>query len=635
MQAAVPRPGWLGAFLNRLELSRKGGLLLVLLLTVLSHVPTNFNNLSTDDYLIRANIMGDPELYEMGFSKANPDKSFVQRLTDAFHFYTPSAGTLQEYQDYGNLPWWAGKEATMNPLRPLSAITHWVDFQIAPDSFAWQAGHSLLYLLLYAWCSYRLFWRFSQRPSIAVLASLLLVLDHSHYLNFNWVAARNVFIAGALGCAMLEQFILWRQQRRWVNLAAALGLQLAGLLSAESSIALCGYLFAYVLLVERARPLALVQALVPFAVLVLAWRAAYSLAGYGAFGISLYVDPGHSPLAFLNVVLTTLPLLLASLMTTLDGVVSAFAPDLRIYGTLVSLLLSLLGLWLIRPLLRDNSRVRAMVLGSVLAAVPACVLISAGPRAGVISAIGFFWVVSVWLHWVEDNVVNRWARRAATAFLALHLWLPALLGFALTTNLLNVTYVSDQQFESVEQRLREANGKTGLVVINSRAPNREFYLPFIWHYRYGVMPDAVNSLTPGLTSVTLRRVTDKRFEMIGPGGLPLTTETDITNDDKPLPPMSPVYFVQTLQGLFTAPDVQYSEGETFQAADMTVTIEETIAGRPSRMSVEFDRDPDTLLWQWFDWSEHAYRLMEPLAIGESRHFPGPLEADAGSGLIGL
>jgi len=631
MQAAVPRPGLLGYALKRLELSRKGGLLLVLLVTVLTHIPTNFINLSTDDFLIRANIEGDSQLYQMGFSKANPDKAWWQRLTDAFHFYTPQAGTLKEYKDYGNLPWWAGSAATMNPLRPLSAATHWLDYQIAPDSFAWQAAHTLLYLLLYAWCSYRLFLRCSGRTSVAVLASLLLVVDYSHFFNFSWVAARNVFIAGALGCAMLEQFVLWRQQQRGHHFIAAMVLLLAALLSAESSIALCGYLFAYVLLVERGGLPVLIRALLPFALLVVVWRACYSLAGFGAFGISLYVDPGHSPVAFVKVLLETLPVLLASLITGLDGVVSLLAPEYRIVATLVGVLVMVLGAFLIRPLLRHNPWVQAMVLGSLLAAVPACALISAGPRAGVFAAIGFFWVIALWLHWVMDNVVNPWLRRATTAFLGWHLLVPAALAFTVSSTLVEVTYVSDQQFESVASQLREAQGKRALVVVNSRGPNREYYLPFAWHYRYGVFPDAVNSMTPGLTNVTLLRKDSNLFELDAPGGLPLTTtakltnKDSITNEDRPMPFSSKAYYAQVLQGLFTAPDVQYQVGENFHAGDMNITVLAVEEGRPTRLQIQFLRDPDAMIWQWFDWDSMQYRTMEPLAIGEQRTFVGALQ----------
>ena len=144
MESQLHTPTEDTGFLRRIALSYRAGLFIVLLAALLTHLPTSFGSFSTDDYLIRANTVGDAALYSHGFAKADPDKPLWRSLLDGFHFYTPDAGTLAAYREYGNLPWWTADRATMNPFRPVAAFTHWLDFQIAPDSFSFQSFHTLL-----------------------------------------------------------------------------------------------------------------------------------------------------------------------------------------------------------------------------------------------------------------------------------------------------------------------------------------------------------------------------------------------------------------------------------------------------------------------------------------------------------
>ena len=96
--------------LRRLDLSYRMGLMLVFFVVVLTHIPLPFNSPSTDDYLIRANLVGDKTLYDKGMILASPDKSFLQGISQAFHFYSEPAGTVQAYLNYGNLPWWVATD---------------------------------------------------------------------------------------------------------------------------------------------------------------------------------------------------------------------------------------------------------------------------------------------------------------------------------------------------------------------------------------------------------------------------------------------------------------------------------------------------------------------------------------------
>lgn len=613
------------------HLSYRSGLLIVLLVALLTRIPTPFSQFSTDDYLIRAMVAGDAELYSHGFAKADPDKPFWQRLGDGFHFYHPDAGTLNFYQHYGNLSWWSSDDAKMVPWRPLSAFTHWIDFQIAPDNFAFQALHSLLYVLLMALCCYRLFWRLRPSPGLVVLASLLLIVDFSHLLNFSWIAARNVFIAMALGCLALERFLAWREGSRsalYVSLLAFI----AGLFSAENSLSVLAYMGAYALFVERGTLLRRGLLLMPYLTIVVVWRGVYNMLGYGADGIGLYQDPGGNLLGFLESLLRIMPVILASMVTTLDGTVTTLAPELRIWLTVVSAIILLVCLRLIWPLVRSDAAVRFMLLGSVLAAVPASAHLYGGPRASVFASIGFFWLLAIWLRYLALSPGWRLPRFLMMGAVALHLAIPILMGFLTTSQLLPVVYVDDGRFSSVEKPLRAAGETPALVFVNTPAPHKEFYLPFEWKYRYGVLPDRLNLLAPGMVSLELTRISNRAFELEAPVGLPLHHLHEVNDLKGRHPWVSSAFAGQILQALMTSPEEPLRKGDRRHAGDLRITVLALNEDRPSRLLVEFtgDTTPDQMVWQYYDWQEREYRVMPVPAIGKTVSFPGPFDTKAGN-----
>lgn len=614
-----------------LRLSYRTGLLIVLLAAVLTRIPTPFSQLSADDFLMRARIAGDAQLFAAGFTRAEPSKPFLQQLGDAFHFYTPESGTRDFYQNYGNLPWWSSDEAKMVPWRPLSAFTHWVDFQIAPDSFSVQALHTLLYVLVMAFAVYRLFWRLSPNPGVAVLASLLLTVDISHLMNFSWIAARNVFIATALGCFALERFLAWREGNQKA-LFVSLALFLAGLLSAENSLSILAYMGAFALLVEKGSLLRKGLLIMPYLVVLVAWRLVYNMLGYGADGISLYQDPGSDLAGFLETLFKVMPIILASMITTLDGVVSTMSPELRTWFAVISALILVGCLRLIWPLVKRDPYVRFMLLGSVLAAVPASALLTGGPRASVFSSIGFFWLLAMWLQDLAETRGWRVRRFLFIGVLGLHLALPTLIGFLTTSQLLPVVYVDDGRFSSVERQIRAAGTQSSLVIVNSPFPNKEFYAPFEWKYSHGILLRSLNMLAPGMVTIELTRVSDRLFELNAPAGLPLHHLHEVKGLKGQHPLTSSVYSGQILQTLMTSSEESVHKGDRRNAGDMRITVQEMNEDRPSRLRIEFEGavTPDQMVWQYYDWKDRDYKAMPVPAIGKTVRFPGPFDTKTGS-----
>lgn len=613
-----------------LRLSYRRGLLIILLVALFTHVPGPFSDLSSDDFMIRANVAGDALLFERGLIMADPALPFWQQISNGFHFFSPEAHTTDFYQQYGNLPWWSSENAKMTPWRPISAATHWLDMRIAPDSFVFQAAHTLVYILLMVAMAYRLYLRLSPDITVAMLAGLFLAADISHQISFSWVAARNVFIATALGCLALEQFLRWRQRHDGWACARSLGVFLAALLSAENSISLLAYFGAYLLLVEKTSLVRKAALLAPYLLLVLVWRAVYNWLGFGADEIGLYQDPGNDLMGFLGSVLLALPLILAGLITSVDGVLSILEPDLRGWVSLLALVVVLVCLPLIRSLLRRSAITRFILLGSVLAAVPACAQVSAGVRGGVFASLGFYWLLSLWIHQLLLERPSAPRRGLAGLVLGLHLILPAVVGFLVTSTLMPVQITGDGQFSSVRGAYSKGGIGPSLVLVNPPSTANEYYLPFVWRFRHGVIPQSINLLAPGVVTLDVTRLSQREFEIFAPAGLPLHNEHEVNSLTGRHPVVSSVFGAQMARGLVSSPEDRLKVGERRYAGDMRVTVLAMNEDRPSRLKIELFEDgmADSMVWQYFDWKQHQFKWMKPPAIGQTIRFPGPFDVEA-------
>src|SRR5690606_34338726 len=85
---------------------------------------------------------------------------------------------------------------------------------------------------------------------------------------------------------------------------------LVALLSGEGAIAICGYLLAYAIFLDRGSWRARAMSLLPCAALVVVWRVVYKALGYGVANSGLYFDPIGDPVGFLGALAERAPVLL-------------------------------------------------------------------------------------------------------------------------------------------------------------------------------------------------------------------------------------------------------------------------------------------------------------------------------------
>ena len=269
------------------------------LLGVVLCAPSLWLGLQMDDYIHRAALVGGTGFTELSNSPA-----------DLFAFITGDREANRRAVAAGFNPWWAHEDLRLAFFRPMTGLTHWLDYKLWPQ---WPA---LMHLQSLAWfaavvVAATLLYRRMLRPAwVAGLAALLFAVDDAHGLPVLWLANRNATIGVLFGLLTLLAHDRWRGDGWRPGALLAPPLLLLGLLSNEGALATAAYLFAYALFLDRGTWRGRLLSLMPCALVCVAWLVAYRQMGYGAVGSGMYIDPGATPLRFLRAAAERAPVLL-------------------------------------------------------------------------------------------------------------------------------------------------------------------------------------------------------------------------------------------------------------------------------------------------------------------------------------
>ena len=268
------------------------------MLAMLLCVPSLWLGWQTDDYIHRAALIAQPGFRELARSPA-----------DLFGFIKGDESANRRAIALGHLPWWSNERLRLAFLRPISGITHWVDYKLWPSFPSLMHLHSLVWFGGAVAAAAFFYRRLFGCAWMAGLAALLFAIDDAHGLPVVWLANRNATIGVFFGLLALIAHDRWRREGwRLGAVVGPLGL-LLGLLSNEGVVAVGAYLVAYALFLDRDTWAGRLRSLVPCALTGAVWWAFYRAMGYGAIGSGVYVDPGANPLLFLKAVAEHAPIL--------------------------------------------------------------------------------------------------------------------------------------------------------------------------------------------------------------------------------------------------------------------------------------------------------------------------------------
>lgn len=563
--------------------------LILAILSMALAVPCLWTGLVTDDYLIKVSVLHPPALAGM----------FGPAFTSMFTFTDGNPDRTRQLVDRGMFPWWTLDEMRLTFWRPLTALTHWIDFTLWPE-LAWLMHlHSLFWLGAVVIAVTLLYRRIMGPGPVAGLAALLYAIDDAHAMPVVWITNRNGLLAVFFGVVTILLHDRWRRDGyRPAAILAPVCLGL-GVLSNEGAISACGYLFAYAVFIERGRWSVRALTLAPYAIVVTAWRIYYQLEGFGAWGSARYIDPVASPLHFLRALIVREPVLLLGQWALPPSDVFRFlTPGAQLVMSIGAM--AFLGgvLIVLIPLLRRDATARFWCLGMVLALVPSCATVPMD-RMLLFSGLGAMGLLAQFINNMHTDRLSvtlpffsRTIRRPLAAlFVVVHLIFAPVL---LPARIYYYGTLGDTFNEIVESaQLDDKVADQTVIVVN--VPNYPFitYLPIIRALKGQPVPGRTRSLAPShVVPMRLTRLDERTLVMRPEGGFSWSLFRD---DDHP-----------------------FALGETVELTGMSVEVTNlTDEGRPSEVAYEFLVPLEDRSLVWLELRGREFVPFTLPAVGES------------------
>lgn len=563
-------------------------------LMLLLSAPALTTGLAADDYFHRILLLDLPGL---PWTPKGPGSLFVWADGNPEHAHA--------FMDVGMVAWWSNPGLKLAFLRPVTALTHALDYALYPDSPWLMHLHSLLWFAVALGVLWRLYGALQPMAgamsarAVAALTLCIYALDDAHGLSLSWIANRNAIVVVCLGSAALLLHVRARSggglRARILSpllLALALG-------AGEAALAFCAYLGAHALLVDRAGPRRGVLSLLPHIVVALAWAALYRALGYGASGSGLVVDPVGEPVRFAAALAERLPILLAAQLALppadlweFYGTVAAYLPMLIM--ALVCLLIAgfVAAIW---PLLRRDRVARFWLASMLLSAVPVCAQFPHDRLLMVLGVAGAGLVGQLLgALFGADPALGRGRRVFAGALAFVHLGMgPALLPLRVRApaDIAKMVGAADASIPSdpgVAQRT--------VVLVNPPIDALAGYIPPRRVASGRPRPAHLHWLASGSSEVSVTRLDDRSLRVRPKAGFISQAPERMQRGDNP-----PLRL-----------------GERVELSEMTVVITEIGPhGRPAEARMQFRVPLEDPRLQFLYWKDGRYRPFAVPAIGET------------------
>jgi len=318
-----------------------------------------------------AGLLIDDYHHKLFFSGSDSPAGLLDSPLDLFRFFDADPERSEKLLDFGLLPWWTTEGAKAAFWRPLTSLTHCLDYALWPDTPALMHAQSILWYGLLALLVTLLYRRVAPTAAIAGVAAVLFALDHTHSIPVGFLANRNAVIAATFGVLTLLAHDRYRRERSALVLLGAIVFLAASLLSAEAGIATVAYLAAYALFLDRGPWKSRVGSMLPYLAVVVLWRLLWNGLDYGVENLGVYIDPLREPLRYAAAVCNRAPLLLLAqyLGPPSDIALMMPPPGTKILWLVALVFLVFFGVLLI-PLLRQDRVARFWTLGMLLSILP-------------------------------------------------------------------------------------------------------------------------------------------------------------------------------------------------------------------------------------------------------------------------
>lgn len=560
----------------------------VAIATMLS-LPALFTGLLGDDFVHAHILTGSRELaaYRLPWWRL-------------FQFAAPS--TNRALFDDGILPWWAYDNLQMSFFRPLTALTHWVDYLLWPSSPFLMHAHSLAWAAVALIAIGALYNLLLSPRWVAALALALYAFESARGITVAWIANRNALIASAFSIWAVVYYL--RGQRgsrfsRWAS-PALFGL---GMLAGEGAIGGGAYLVAGALFLERDRFKKRVISLLPHFAVGGACVVVARLTGYGVLGSGEYLDPINDANGYLHVLAERS---LIGLFSAVGGpraewwngyeLIIPGLSTIVVIGAIVTLAYCA---WLLKPLIWRSPVARFWLAGTLLSLLPAAATFPNGRILTWIS-IGVMGLFAEYLAAYSAGQERRGVAAAAGAYaiVFIHLVFSPLALPGQCWTVAGVRALLERADRAVPTS-PEIKNRT-VIYVNPPQDTFAVYSPVMRAVHGIARPRTQRWLATVMTEIAVRRIDERTLDVQPNAGF-LREKNE-----------------QLLRGRqhdFEVNDRVFLSGLTVEIRALTGD------GRPARARFVFDHPLEAREYLWLVWRDDGYVPFTPPAIGASVTIP--------------
>ena len=591
------------------------------IVAILVMLPALKLGLGMDDLPQRA-VELRPDQLPAGIHEAgNPvdSGSFSTVLRELFYDRSPQDMALM--RNYGVLPWWQRDDLKLNLWRPVSAFTHWLDYQLFPGSPALMHAHNIAWFAAIVFIATVIYRKLMGAGWAAGLASLLFLLDSNTYLPVAFVANRGFMMSLFFGLMCLYAHHQWRSAKAISGLFLSMLFLTLSLLSDESGASTFAFVLAYAFALESGSLRRRALTILPSVFVIVLWRLVYNLSGFGIIHVGLYIDPATEPFEFARQVIPRAIILLGSQLNSVaPDVLFALSPEWKPVVIALFFVCAAAALVIFLPWMRRDKIALYWFAVMVFAAIPAATVVPIAKNMGFVAFGAYGLIASFVAGLIKESgrfpispAYRRLAWVACILLLLVHV--PG----AIVARAIGIKTTSD--VFSVSNHLSDIDPSPNpenqdVIVINAPSVFTTAYAPFYKAYCHQPLPRSIRMLVPGCTSFDVQRTDDKTLVI-------QSKSPDIFSCEG-LGAIHLAYVFSTFSRNLCGPSCK--KGDVCKLRGLTITVlDMDSAGLPSRVAFQFDSPLDSpgFFWLQFDWPTWTYKSFKVPAIGQSVTLSGP------------
>ena len=573
----------------RIWLSHPSIPFIAMILAVGLTLPSLWNGFNGDDIRHRNILLSDTPMSVRFMSALN-----LFCFTEKYEFVgQETTWRTRNAKKFGGIPWWSPEDLKLCFFRPLTSITHWLDYQFWPNTPTLMHLQSLMWFGMLVFLVSLFYRRILGVKWVAGLAALFFAFDPAHGMPAGWLANRNALIAGVFGVLCLIVHDYWKQKGwRFGYLLGPLCFALT-LLSAEAGIAIGAYLLSYTLFLEQGSIRKRLTHLIPYALVFIPWALTYVLLDCGARNIFFYTDPLKEPLLYLKAIFFRAPVYLLGQWTLPIGFHHFNWPSIVHRAGLI---FSALLVFMLIPLIRKDRTAQFLTLGMFLSLLPICAVIP-GDRNLLFVGLGAMGLLAQWINWMIHtgwNVPSHFWRFASRIVIVIFILIHGLIHPILLPKASRGAALMDAGIKRAAESLPPDSKTESWTFILTNNPIYFFFVSSIIGQRVNqgqFTPFLV--LSSGNHSVTYTRKDVYTIDVQSYNG-------SLTDLDNRL--ISKAYAMEP--------------GQIVRLNNAVVKVLEVRNGLPSRVQFKFNFPLDDPSFLWFRWDSGIYVPFTPPEIGE-------------------